>query len=45
LLKLLAASRDHTPREQLRFVVSQLLADGQEAKDDLTLVRLTVSAG
>jgi sigma-B regulation protein RsbU (phosphoserine phosphatase) len=41
LLKLLMASREQTPREQLDFVVSQLLRDGQEARDDLTLVRLT----
>jgi len=41
LLKLLSASCGEQPGEQLRFVVQKLLGDGQEARDDLTLVRLS----
>ncbi|MDH3451739.1 MAG: serine/threonine-protein phosphatase, partial [Gammaproteobacteria bacterium] len=41
LLKLLQATREKTPREPLQFVVQQLLGDGSDARDDLTLVRLS----
>ena len=43
LLRLLSASREQSPRDQLRFVVQQLLNDGVEAKDDLTLLRVSAA--
>jgi serine phosphatase RsbU (regulator of sigma subunit) len=41
LLKLLAASRGQQPQQQLQFIVQALLGDEREAKDDLTLLRLS----
>ena len=41
LLRLLSASREQPPRDQLQFVIQQLLNDGGEATDDLTLVRVS----
>ncbi len=44
LLKLLAASDAQSPQQQLQFVVEQLIGAGREARDDLTLVRVTAAA-
>lgn len=41
LLRLLSASREQSPADQLRFVMRQLLNDGEDTKDDLTLVRVS----
>ena len=43
LLKLLLATRERAPQEQLQFVMEHLLGDAGEAGDDLTLVRLHTS--
>jgi len=43
LLKLLTASRGQRPQQQLQFVVQQLLGEQQEARDDLTLLRLSAA--
>lgn len=43
LLKLLSASRERAPQDQLSFVMRRLLSDGKEARDDLTLVRVSTA--